>query len=63
MGINVIKINKRVVSLVLVLRGVLVFRFLGFGLKMCVNRPILDLYSFMEQHILVLYCLLLILQV
>ena len=28
--------------------------FLGFGLRVLENRPILDLYSFKEQHILVL---------
>ena len=63
MGISVNKISKKVVNLVLVLRGVIVFRFLGFGLKLCVNRPILDLYSFIEQPILVVYCHLLIFQV
>ena len=63
MGISVNRISMKVVSLVLVLRGLLVNRFLGFGLKLCVNRPILDLYSFIEQPILVVYCHLLILQV
>ena len=60
MGINVNRISKNVVSLVLALSRVLVFRFLGFGLKLCVIRPILDLYSFIEQLILVVYCYLLI---
>ena len=63
MGINVNKVSRSVVNVVLILSGVLVFRGLGFNLKLGMNRPILDLYSFMEQHILVIYCFLLILQV
>ena len=43
MGINVNKMSKSVVNVVLILGGVLVFRGLGFNLKLSVNRPILDL--------------------
>ena len=55
--------SLKVVYLVLDFIGDLAFGFLGFGLKVCENRPILDLYSFIEQHILALCCHLLILQV
>ena len=64
-NISISEISKlsMVVNLVLDFVGIQVLVVFGFKQLYCAKSPILDLYWFREQHIMVIKCYLLILQV